>query len=150
MQGGFGNKKLLNLLVSASLYLNYSQWTKIIDRGDTPLAAPIEEGYSSSETLRPAQREILYSPALMRKIQTRNAAIQTRRARTRDKGTQTEAEALLLRDQPPPAARRTVRLVLFLIAANLVLAAAAITGSVKFPAHTAFAARAAVTAVVAW
>ena len=61
----------------------------------------------------------------MRKIQTRNAAIQTRRARTRDRGTQTEAEALPLRDQPPPAARRTVPLVLFLIAANLVLAAIA-------------------------
>ena len=36
-------------------------------RGDTPVAAPVEEGYFSSETMR--AREVLYSPALVRKLQ---------------------------------------------------------------------------------
>ena len=65
-------------------------------RGDTPRAAPAEEGYSSSETLRPGRREVLYSPALQRRHEVRNAAGQTKKPRVQSKATQTEAEALTL------------------------------------------------------
>ena len=71
-------------------------------RGDTPVATSAEEGYSSSETIRP--RGILYSPALVRKIETRTRAVQTRRTRIRNRATQTEAEAIPLH-APPPAQR---------------------------------------------
>ena len=99
-------------------------------RGDTPVAAPVEEGYSSSETVR--AREVLYSPALLRKIETRTKAIQTRRSQTRNRATQTEAEAI-----PPhalPSVRRIAYLILFLAAASLVLAGlAAIPGAQARP-----------------
>ena len=94
-------------------------------RGDTPRAAPVEEGYSSSETIRPERRQVLYSPALQRRHEVKNAAIQTRRHRVDNKGTQTEAEALPLLAPAPPALRRKIHLVLFLITASLLLAFAA-------------------------
>ena len=99
-------------------------------RGDTPVAAPAEEGYSSSETIRP--REILYSPALVRKIETRTKAIQTRRTRTRNRATQTEAEAIPLHASYP--VQRTVYLILLFVTASLVLAGfAAIPGAQARP-----------------
>ena len=91
-------------------------------RGDTPRAAPAEEGYSSSETLRPERGQVLYSPALQRRHEVRNAAIQTRKPRVQNKATQTEAEALLLPTPAPIAVQRIVRLVLFLVTASLLLA----------------------------
>ena len=95
-------------------------------RGDTPIAAPAEEGYSSSETVRP--RGILYSPALVRKIETRNKAVQTRKSRTRNRATQTEAEAIPLR--APPHATRVIYLILVLVASSIALAGlAAIPGA---------------------
>ena len=67
-------------------------------RSETPVAAPAEEGYSSSETIWP--RGVLYSTALVRKIETRNKAVQTGRPRTRNRATQTEAEALHCKIDP--------------------------------------------------
>ena len=99
-------------------------------RGDTPKAALAEEGYSSSETVRP--RDVLYSPALVRKIETRSKAIQTRRSRTRNRATQTEAEAIPL--HAPPPVRRIANLILLLVTASLVLAGlAAIPGAQARP-----------------
>ena len=89
-------------------------------RGDTPVAAPAEEGYSSSETIRP--RGVLYSTALVQKIETRNKAVQTGRPRTRNKATQTEAEALPLQNRPFPSVRLLVRLVVLLIVVSVTLA----------------------------
>ena len=89
-------------------------------RGDTPKAAPIEEGYSSSETLHQGRREILYSPALARKMQTRNTAVPTRRPRVKSQATQTEAEALPL--HVSPLGPRMVYLVLLLATASVALA----------------------------
>ena len=94
-------------------------------RGDTPRAAPAEEGYSSSETLRPERRQVLYSPALQPRHEVRNAAIQTKRPRVQSKGTQTEAKALPLPTPAPLAVQKIVRRVLFLITASLLLAFAA-------------------------
>ena len=95
-------------------------------RGDTPVAVPAEEEYSSSETIR--LREILYSPALVRKIETRNKAVQTKRSRTRNRATQTETEVI-----PPHASRHVIRiiyLVLLLAAVGLALTGlAAIPGA---------------------
>ena len=97
-------------------------------RGDTPKAAPIEEGYSSSETLRPGRREILYSPALARKMRSRNAAIQTKQPRVRNQATQTEVETLPLRALP--LIGQLVYLVLILATASIALAGlAAIPGA---------------------
>ena len=95
-------------------------------RGDTPIAAPIEEGYSSSETVR--QQKILYSPALVRKIETRNRAIQTKQSRTRNRATQTEAEAIPL--HAPSYVTRVAYLILLRAAASIALAGlAAIPGA---------------------
>ena len=95
-------------------------------RGDTPIATLAKEGYSSSETVRP--REILYSPALVQKIETRNKAIQTRKSRTRNRATQTEAQAIPL--NAPLFANRLTYLILLLVTASIVLAGlAAIPGA---------------------
>ena len=94
-------------------------------RGDTPTAAPVEEGYSSSEKLRPERRQVLYSPALQRRHKVKNAAIQTRKPRVQSRATQTEAEALPLPTPAPLALQRIIRLVLFLAAVSLLLAFAA-------------------------
>ena len=94
-------------------------------RGDTPKAAPAEAGYSSSETLRPERRQVLYSPALQRRHEAKNAAIQTRKPRVQNRATQTEAEALPLLTPAPLALQRIIHLVLFLAAASLLLAFAA-------------------------
>ena len=94
-------------------------------RGDTPKAPRVEEGYSSSETLRPERRQVLYSPALQGRHEVRNAAIQTKKPLVRSKGTQTEAEALPLPTHEPLALQGIIRLVLFLITAGLLLAFAA-------------------------
>ena len=87
-------------------------------RGDTPVATLTEEGYSASETIRP--RVILYSPALVRKIEPGTKAIQTRRTRTRNRATQTEAEAIPL--YAPSSVKRIVHLIVLLAAISLVLA----------------------------
>ena len=94
-------------------------------RGDTPIAAPVEEGYSSSETLRPVRRQVLYSPALQRRHEVKNAAIQTRKPRVQSRATQTEAEAIPLLTPTSLHAERFIRLVLFLATASLLLAFAA-------------------------
>ena len=94
-------------------------------RGDTPRAAPAEDGYSSSETLRPERRQVLYFPALQRRHEVKNAAIQTRKPRVQNRATQTEAETLPLPTPAPLSLQRIVRLVLFLAAASLLLTFAA-------------------------
>ena len=86
-------------------------------RGETPKAASVEEKYSSSETIRADKKEILYSPALTLKM--KNKANQTRRPYVHDKATQTEAEAIPLRNPSRPG--RITRLLLFLAAASLIL-----------------------------
>ena len=65
---------------------------------------------------------MLYSPALQRRHEVKNAAIQTRKPRVQNKATQTEAEGIPL---PAPASlvlQRIIRLVLFLVTASLLLA----------------------------
>ena len=99
----------------------------MILRGNTPKAATIEKGYSSSETVRARTREVLYSPALQEAVKKRNAAIQTRKSRGRDKSTQTEAEAFPLPGKPLLRAKSLVYLVLFLFVTNLALALIAAT-----------------------
>ena len=94
-------------------------------RGDTPRAAPVEEGYSSSETLRPERRRVPYSPAIQRRHEVKNAAIQTRKPRVQNRSTQTEAEALPPPTHAPLAVQEIIRLVFFLAAASLLLAFAA-------------------------
>ena len=95
-------------------------------RGETPRAASLEEGYSSSETIRAEKREVLYSPALVRKIENRNKAIRTKRSRRQSRATQTETEVILLH-----ASRRVIRAVylVFLLAA----AGLALTGLAAIP-----------------
>ena len=86
-------------------------------RGETPKAASVEEGYSSSETIRADKREVLYSPALA--LRMKNKAIQTRRPHVRDRATQTEAEAIPLRKPSRPG--RIIYLFLVLVTASLIL-----------------------------
>ena len=103
-------------------------------RGETPKAASIEEGYSSSETVRADKKEVLYSPALALKM--KNKAIQTRRPHVRDRATQTEVETIPLRNPSRP--KRIARLVFFLAAASLVQTwIAAIPGAHARPLTTA-------------
>ena len=94
-------------------------------RGDPPRAAAAEEGYSSTETLRPVRLQVLYSPSLQRRHEVKNAAIQTRKPRVQSGATQTEAEALPLPTPAPLALQRIIRLVLFLAAVSLLYAFAA-------------------------
>ena len=110
------------------------------------MAAPVEEGYSSSETLPPERRQILYSPALQQRHEVKNAAIQTRKPRVQNKETQTEAEALPLPTPAPLSLQRIIRLVLFLAAASLLLVFAAglpgaharpLTATENFPSSAA-------------
>ena len=91
-------------------------------RDNTPKAALVEEGYSSSEMLRPERWQVLYSPALQRRQEIKNAAIQTRKPRVQSRETQTAAEALPLPTPAPLALQRIIRLVLFLTTASLLLA----------------------------
>ena len=105
--------------------------------GETPRAAPAEEGYSSSETLRPERGQVLYSPALQRRHEVRKVAIQTRKPRVQNKATQTEAEALLLPTPAPIAVQRIILLVLFLVTARLLLAFAASLPGTHAPPLTA-------------
>ena len=89
------------------------------------MATPVEEGYSSSETLRPERRQVLYSPGLQRRHETRNTAIQTRKPWVQNRATQTEAEALPLLTPAPIRVQRIIHLALFLGTAGLLLAFAA-------------------------
>ena len=70
-------------------------------------------------------RQVLYSPALQRRYEVKNAAIQTRKPRVQSRATQKEAEALPLPTPAPLALQRIIRLVLFLAAVSLLLAFAA-------------------------